>query len=230
MCCVGNCGDCCVGNCSNCTDCGDKAKIEERKYNEDVANELAEMRKDMAAKSEKFEQDIIKLANSPIVEIINVLKQANSRVFGEKKLNINIVYIERKVEENNRQVKGLLVRYYAEQLNTTNPTLVTITSNRDKTIRNQAYNEFIQKIEATGKRKLGEKVESVVKDNLRLIKDEVSKRLDEIHKDLQKAENEYKSIQDAGNKDTKEKEALKAKYLYQLEIYNIMNNCITKKL
>lgn len=230
MCCIGNCGDCCVGNCSNCTNCGDKAAIEERKHNEDVASELAKMRKDMALKSDEFEQDIIKLSNSPIVEIINILKKANGQTFGDRKLNINIDFIERRINENNKQIKGILGRYYAEQLNTTNPTLVTITSNRNKTLRNQAYNEFIHKIECTGKRKLGEKAESVVKENLRLIKYEVSIRLEEIYKDLQNAEKEYKAIQEAGNKDTKEKELLKAKYLYQLEIYNIMNTCISKKL
>lgn len=230
MCCVGNCGDCCVGNCSNCTNCGDKAAIEERKHNEDVASELAKMRKDMASKSDEFEQDIIKLSNSPIVEIINILKKANGQTFGDRKLNINIDFIERRINENNKQIKGILGRYYAEQLNTTNPTLVTITSNRNKTLRNQAYNEFIHKIECTGKRKLGEKAESVVKENLQLIKYEVSMRLEEIYKDLQNAEKEYKAIQEAGNKDTKEKELLKAKYLYQLEIYNIMNTYISKKL
>ena len=69
MCCVGNCGDCCVGNCSNCTDCGDKAAIEQRKHDKEVANELAKMSADMKAKSQAFELDIVRSANSPVLEI-----------------------------------------------------------------------------------------------------------------------------------------------------------------
>ena len=78
-------------------------------------------------------------------------------------------------------------RYYADQLNTANPELQAITSQRDKDKRNKAYNEYIQKIEVTGKRKLGTKVEAVMKANLDLIKSEVSKRLIEVSQDLKKA-------------------------------------------
>ena len=80
-----------------------------------------------------------------------------------------------------------------------------------------------------GKHKLGAKIESVVKENLNLIKEEVRKRLTELGQDMQKAENEYKAIQKAGQKNTEEKELLKAKYLYQLEVYNIMNEYISKE-
>ena len=229
MCCVGNCGDCCVGNCSNCTDCGDKAAIEQRKHDEAVANELAKMREDMEKRSRAFEQDILRSANSPILEIVGVLKKANQNSYGDKKLAINLDYINRKVEENNSQVRGLLGRYYADKLNSTNPELLAITSEQDEKKRNKAYNEFIQKIEVDGKHKLGAKIESVVKENLNLIKEEVRKRLTELGQDMQKAENEYKAIQKAGQKNTEEKELLKAKYLYQLEVYNIMNEYISKE-
>ena len=230
MCCVGNCGDCCVGNCSNCTDCGDKAAIEQRKHDKEVANELAKMRADMKAKSQAFELDIVRSANSPVLEIMEVLRKANRDSYGDKKLAINLDYINRKVEKNNEQIKGLLGRYYADQLNTANPELQAITSQRDKDKRNKAYNEYIQKIEVTGKRKLGTKVEAVMKENLDLIKSEVSKRLIEVSQDLKKAENEYRAIQVAGQKSTEERELLKAKYLYQLEVYNIMNQYVSKEV
>ena len=94
----------------------------------------------------------------------------------------------------------------------------------------KAYNEYIQKIEVTGKRKLGTKVEAVMKENLDLIKSEISKRLIEVSQDMKKAENEYRAIQVAGQKSTEERELLKAKYLYQLEVYNIMNQYVSKEV
>lgn len=144
MCCVGNCSNCCVGNCG---DCGNKAAMElKAKHEKEVANELAEMRREQKKEGEVLEKDLLKYAEGAYVELLQVLELVNKKDFNGKKLNINIERLRQEQENLRKNVVGSMGNLFDELLQPKSPEMAVIIKENNAEKRNSMYKEYINKI------------------------------------------------------------------------------------
>ena len=131
-CCVAN--FCCVGNC--CVFVKIKEKIfgksrgsssggSTSSYNQNVAdleltvkvqNALTEFREDTRAKSERFEDDIIRECREDLDEFIKELKKYNRIRYGSSMLNIDIGQLERENRKTEDKIHGFIVKRVSKRI------------------------------------------------------------------------------------------------------------------
>ena len=189
MCCVGNCSNCCVGNCG---DCGNKAAMElKAKHEKEVANELAEMRREQKKEGEVLEKDLLKYAEGAYVELLQVLELVNKKDFNGKKLNINIERLRQEQENLRKNVVGSMGNLFDELLQPKSPEMAVIIKENNAEKRNSMYKEYINKIKLKSRNGLKAKIERNIEKQKEIIFKEINNRLEEINSDLKRAEKAY---------------------------------------
>jgi len=222
MCCVGNCSNCCVGNCG---DCGNKAAMElKAKHEKEVANELAEMRREQKKEGEVLEKDLLKYAEGAYVELLQVLELVNKKDFNGKKLNINIERLRQEQENLRKNVVGSMGNLFDELLQPKSPEMAVIIKENNAEKRNSMYKEYINKIKLKSRNGLKAKIERNIEKQKEIIFKEINNRLEEINSDLKRAEKAYIEVLTIDKNNRKELEEIQAKNQYQYEIYNVLKD------
>lgn len=222
MCCVGNCSNCCVGNCG---DCGNKAAMElKAKHEKEVANELAEMRREQKKEGEVLEKDLLEYAEGAYVELLQVLEQVNKKDYNGKKLNINIERLREEQEKLRKNVVGSMGNLFDELLQPKSPEMAVIIRENNADKRNSMYKEYINKIKLKSRNGLKAKIERNIEKQKEIIFKEINNRLEEINSDLKRAEKAYTEVLAIDKNNRKELEGIQAKNQYQYEIYNVLKD------
>lgn len=222
MCCVGNCSNCCVGNCG---DCGNKAAMElKAKHEKEVANELAEMRREQKKEGEVLEKDLLEYAEGAYVELLQVLEQVNKKDYKGKKLNINIERLREEQEKLRKNVVGSMGNLFDELLQPKSPEMAVIIRENNADKRNSMYKEYINKIKLKSRNGLKAKIERNIEKQKEIIFKEINNRLEEINSDLKRAEKAYTEVLAIDKNNRKELEGIQAKNQYQYEIYNVLKD------
>lgn len=222
MCCVGNCSNCCVGNCG---DCGNKAAMElKAKHEKEVANELAEMRREQKKEGEVLEKDLLEYAEGAYVELLQVLEQVNKKDYNGKKLNINIERLREEQEKLRKNVVGSMGNLFDELLQPKSPEMAVIIRENNADKRDSMYKEYINKIKLKSRNGLKAKIERNIEKQKEIIFKEINNRLEEINSDLKRAEKAYTEVLAIDKNNRKELEGIQAKNQYQYEIYNVLKD------
>ncbi len=187
-----------------------------------IADELAAMKEDLRASSEKKEQEIIDDISQSMNELISFLKNINLRQYGGKSLNINIDEISAKNENLKKEVVGYLGGILDERLVLTDAELSTILEERDDEKRNQQFDAFRKKIAGEALNGLVEKIETTIRKQEQVIRKEIESRLDEVDQNMQAATKAYTSIVDIKEKDEAKLAETQIKYIYQYELNEIL--------
>lgn len=224
MCCVGHCGDCCVGNCS---DCGGKAARDlKARHEKEVADELATKRKEIGERAAKTEKELLDYANSSMNELINKIKVINKQDYGGKSLQINVEQIKAQQAKIEREVNGYVWRVLDNRLQPKDPELKVIIDEMDTEKRNKRFNAFVDKIYLSAQEGLKKAIGENINKQHEVVRREIQNRLDEVEISLKKTQEAYTEILSASKKDTKENETLRTKYMYQHDIYEILEEQI----
>lgn len=220
MCCVGNCGDCCVGNCSHC---GGKAEAElKARHEKKVAEELAKHRKELNETSDKFEKNLIRSLNSSIDDLVKTIEDYNQKVFGNRKLDINIAKIRAEQEKLKKEVIGFVANNTNKRMVQTDPELSLILAEKDDNVRNKRFAEFTEKIYAFALTQLKTKIRPFIQAEEDIVKSEIEKRINEVEVSMAKAKDEYQTILSINDNDSAKLEEVKIKYMYNLDLYKIL--------
>lgn len=220
----GDCSDCCVGNCS---DCGGKAARDlKKRHDEDVANELATKRKIIGERAEKMETELLRYANSSMNELISHINEINEKDFGGKSLKINIQRIRDQQAKIETQVKGFTWRVMDNRLQPKDPELSVIIAEMDTTKRNKRFNEFVDNLYLSAQKGLKSAIEENIHKQHEIVRSEIRARLAEVERALIKTQNTYEEILKTSEKDTAENETLRTTFMYQHDIYDILEEQI----
>ena len=220
MCCIGNSCNCCVGNCG---DCGGKAARDlKARHEKEVADELAKKRSEIGKKAQKMEKDLLDYANSSMDELVNKIKVINMQEYGGKSLQINVEQIKDRQAKIEREVTGYIWRVLDNRLQPKDPELAVIIDEMDTAKRNQRFNAFVDKIYLSAQEGLKKAISENVKKQHDIVRREIQNRLDEVEISLKKTQEAYTEILGTSKTDTKENETLRTKYMYQHDLYEIL--------
>ena len=224
MCCVGDSCNCCVGNCG---DCGGKAARDlNKRHDNEVANELATKRNEIGSRAEKMELELLNYANRSMDELINSINDINNKDFGGKSLKINVQQIKDRQEKIKREIKGYIWRVLDNRLQPKDPELSVIIAEMDNAKRNQRFNQFVDKLYLSAQEGLKNAIGDNINRQHEIVRREIQNRLAEVEISLEKTQEAYKEILGASERDTKENETLRTKYMYQHDIYEILEEQI----
>ena len=230
-------GGCCVGNCCvmnnavgnffrnifGSSSCGyHPGPSENEKHAKKIADELAEMKKNIRESSQKKEEEMIDYINKSMNDLFELLEKVNQKKYGGKTLNIDIEGIRAKNEELKKEVVGHIGNYMDDRLVLTDPELSIILEERDDKKRGKNFDNFCMKIQNQSLEGLCQKIEDTVQKQEDMIRHEIEARLKEVDKNMQAVTKAYTDIVAIKEQDDSKMDEERMKYMYKHEIIEIL--------
>lgn len=243
-------GGCCVGNCCVMNNavgdffrdifgggCGyHPGPSETEEHAKKIADELAVEKESIRESSQKKEQEFIDKINKSMNELIKILEAEYKKTYGGKSLNININGIKANNENLKKEVVGYIGNFMDERLVLTDKELSVILEERDDEKRNKNFDSFCNRLKKQALDGLSKKIETTVRKQEKMIRQEIETRLNEVDKNMKNAIKAYADIVDVKEKDESKMAEKKIKYIYQYELSEILldqleeqNSVISKK-
>lgn len=190
-----------------------------------IANELAEMKKNKRVTSEKIETDIISCMTAITNEFIQLLEIENTKDFGGKSLNINIEELRRTNETLKNEIKGSIADYIDNNLVMTDPELSAIMKENDDDKRGKKFDNFVSKLNKQAVKQLKEKIEISIENQNSQIKEIIQTRLTEVQNSMDEAQKTLNAIL---NSDDDEKEKTKIEQEYKMGVNVLLQSELKK--
>lgn len=219
FCCI---GDCCVldfgssgGGCSYTP----TSKSDEKAAKK-LADELADIKTEYEEKAKVAEDLIIREVSVNMDSLIEAIKKINEKEYGGRKLSINIKSLEERRDSLKNQVRGHISSVMHDRLTMTDPELSVILNEKNDDERSKKYHEFCDRLEASAKESLKEKVRNVADEQLKLVRSEIEHRIEDITRSLEASRKVYEDLVAANDKSIEEKDKLIVELMYKHGIYD----------
>lgn len=193
-----------------------------------IADELAEMKENVRKSSEKKETQIIEYLNKSMNALIQELDKINKQTYGGKSLNININGIKEKNESLKKNVIGCIGDIMEERLVLTDKELSVILEERDDKKRAKNFDAFCKKIQKQALDGLSKEIESTVRKQQDMIRQEIQNRLSEVDRSMKQATQAYMSIMQAKEKYDAKIEKMQVEYIYKCGLAEIILDQLEK--
>lgn len=233
--------DCCVGDCCAfdtiktilggifCSDsaCGytpGPSKTEQ--HAKKIAEELAQMKEDYNKSAGRTENDIMNYISASMNTFIEELSKINNTKYGDKELNIDIEYINRKTEEIKRQVVGHIGSVMEERLVQTDPQLSVILKEEDDKKRAKNFKKFCDDVFEEAVNSLRKPITDAIQAQQNVIESEINQRIKEVSASAETTMELLSSIQQQKEKGDSYCEETKIACMYKLGVLD----CILDEL
>lgn len=238
-CCI---GDCCVGDCCVmdnavgdffrglfCSDggCGytpGPSKTEQ--HAKKIAEELAKMKENYNKSAGRTENDIMNYISASMNAFLEELSKINNTKYGDKELNIDIEYINRKTEEIKRQVVGHIGSVMEERLVQTDPQLSVILKEEDDIKRAKNFKKFCDDVFEEAVNSLRKPITDAIQAQQNVIESEINQRIKEVSASAKTTMELLSSIQQQKEKGDSDCEETKIACMYKLGVLD----CILDEL
>lgn len=187
-----------------------------------IANELAEMKKNIRESSEKTEEAIVSYVTSSLEEFLKQLEVLNHNRYGGKQLNINISVIQKKNNDLKNQVKGHIGSVMDSRLVLTDKELSVILEERNDEKRDKNFDAFVDKVYKEAIDGLYPKIENAVTAQSEMVQKEINNRVNDVEKQMQNANKEYTAIMNERQNGVKASESIRFKNIYRCGLYDIL--------
>ena len=226
-CCVGYCGFCCIMDFSSGSSCcvGHTSVSNDSVENaKKITEEFNKMKDEYENKAAVQERDLMDQLNATMDKFIDELVVMNKEKYSGRTLNINIEAIRKKREALSQEVVGFIGTRLHDRIVTTDPELAPILKEKDDKKRNANVKKFCEKVLKDAKSDLKTKIKDTVKEQELVVRKELENRLAEINNSLAQSTAAYNELLAATEKDVKEQERLKLQYMYEYDIYNVIDD------
>lgn len=233
-CCIGNCcvGNCCIlnlfgrksrGSSSGGSTSSYDSKAADLEATVKIQDALTMFREDTRAKSERFENDIIKESRVSLDEFIDELRKYNKIKYGNSRLNINISSIEREQRKVEDAIHGFIVKRIAKRISLDDSECLEILKLDAGSEKTKKLDAFYQKVLKEAVLELTGFLRASMEKQTDIVEDYIQRRIDNIVYTLENKKTEFKKIQYVKESDeTKmEEEQIRLSYLISLCEYSL---------
>lgn len=231
-CCIGDCGFCCIADCGfccifdSCSDSGCSYSPPSRSTTvaqaKRAAEQLAELKERAGENASKAEAEVVNEINVTIVRFIEMLRNENEKVYGGKKLNINIELIEQKNEAMKNRVVGFIGNRLNERLNEQDPELSVIMDNPNEANRKKAFDSFYERVYRDAMRDLISVIEDAMREQSLEITREIENRLGEVNAGMNEITEEYKEVRRMKAEDDDRLAAKQLDCMYEITLCDLL--------
>ena len=182
-CCRGNCcvGNCCVSNYSSSSGGSTSsydARAAELEQTIKVQNALTEFREDTRAKSEKFENDVIKASRETLDAFLKDVKKYNNIKYGGNRLNVNLSQIERENRKTEDKIHGFITKRVSKRASLDDTECLAILKLDAGKEKQQKLNDFYKKILNEAIKDLSEVLRDAMEKQTDIVEDHISSRIE----------------------------------------------------
>ncbi len=179
---------------------------------------LSEFREDTRAKSNKFENDIIKESRKAIDVLIADVKKYNKIRYGSSVLNVNISQMEIEQRSTEDKIHGFIVGKVSKRISLDDDeckSILKLDAGRNKT---KKMNEFYKKVLTEAMTDLKKLLRSSMKSQTLIVEDHIVGRMDTITYTVTGKTNEFNKIKDLKDTDESkmEQEQIRLSYLISI--------------
>lgn len=172
----------------------------------------------------KEEAAIIKEINSAMDDFIASVEKVNQKDFGGRKFDINVANIRRKKEKLTHDVVGHIGGVIHDRLTMTDKELSVILKEADDDKRAKNFEKFCEDLFESAKQSLVVEIQKTVAEQQKMVREEITNRIQEIEASMKKAIADYEAIRDMENKSIEEQELMKLQLMYKHGLYEIVGD------
>ncbi len=179
---------------------------------------LSEFREDTRARSNKFENDIIKESRKAIDVLISDVKKYNKIRYGGNVLNVNISQIEREQRKTEDRIHGFIVGRVSKRISLDDDeckSILKLDAGRNKT---RKMNEFYKKVLIEAMIDLKKLLRDSMKSQTFIVEDHIVGRMDTVTYTVTGKTNEFNKIKNIKDTDESkmEQEQIRLSYLISI--------------
>ena len=145
-----------------------------------IQNALTEFREDTRAKSESFEDDIIRECREDLDEFIKELKKYNRIRYGSSMLNIDIGQLERENRKTEDKIHGFIVKRVSKRISLDDTECLEILKLNPGAEKTRRLDEFYQKVLKEAIRALKVIIRDAMEKQTDIVEDYIQRRIDSI--------------------------------------------------